>query len=91
MSKHYLSLVLVEVPDHVEETPYAAWFHATSIYAATVKDGLLEIVFTDGTIKVFNEDESEDIVDNCGEILQRAIWKENPIPGSTLDNLINEN
>ena len=53
MPRHYLSLVLVEVPKQVEGTPYAHWFHATSIHHASVKNGLLEVVFSDGTIKVF--------------------------------------
>ncbi|MDJ0600843.1 MAG: hypothetical protein QNJ37_18620 [Crocosphaera sp.] len=90
MSKHYLSLVLVEVPDHVEETPYAGWFYAISIEQASLKNGLLEVVFSDGTIKIFNEDESDDILADCSEIIQRVLWKENPIPGSTLDSLIKE-
>ena len=90
MTTRYLLLVLVEVPDYVERTKYHHWFNCVSFESASVKNGLLKIVFSDGDIQVFNEDETDDIVSGFSEIIQRTIWKENPIPGSTLDNLFDE-
>ncbi|MDJ0509254.1 MAG: hypothetical protein QNJ64_08385 [Crocosphaera sp.] len=73
MTQHYLSLVLVEVPDHVEGTPYKHWFQCVGVDSLKIKNGLLEIVFFDGTIKVFNFDESEDILFNCPEYLHEYL------------------
>ena len=87
MTTHRLELVLVEVPSQVEGTTYVNWFNAISVQSVSRKDGLLEVIFSDGTIKVFNEDDSDDIIHGCSEILQRAIWKENPIPGALAEEL----
>lgn len=75
MSKYYLSLVLVEVPDHVKKTPYAAWFYAVSIEQAKIRDGLLELVYCDGTVKIFNSEETQEILLECGEVLNRFLWE----------------
>ncbi len=90
MTTRYLQLVLVEVPTHVEGTKYHHWFNCVSVESARVKDGRLEIVFSNGEIQFFNEDETDDIVSEFSEIIQRTIWKENPIPGATLDHLFDE-
>ncbi|MDJ0843043.1 hypothetical protein [Crocosphaera sp.] len=90
MTTRYLALVLVEVPSHVEKTKYAGWFYAVSIEQASLRNGLLEVVFSNGDIKVFNQDETDDILTDCGEIINRALWQENPIPGSSIKPLINE-
>ncbi len=90
MTRHYLSLVLVEVPDQVEGTKYGHWFRCVSVESLAIKNGLLEVIFSDGTIKVFNEDETNDILESCGETLSRALWGEDPIPGACFDNLTDE-
>ncbi|MDJ0582967.1 hypothetical protein [Crocosphaera sp.] len=90
MTKRYLSLVLVEVPDKGAGTMYHNWFDSVSVESASVKDGLLEIVFSNEEIRVFNGKETEDILSNISEILERTILTENPIPGSALDTLFDE-
>ncbi len=75
MTRHYLSLVLVEVPDHVEGTPYAHWFHAVSIEQAKLKNGMLELVYCDGTVRVFNPEETDEILLECGELLNKFLWE----------------
>ena len=73
MTQHYLSLVLVEVPDHLDETPYKHWFRCVAIDSLRVKNGLLEVVFFDGTIKVFNSDETDDILFDTPEYLHEYL------------------
>ncbi len=74
MTKRYLSLVLVEIPDHVKDNPYVHWFNCVSIEQAKLENGMLELVYCDGTIKVFNPEETEEILQDCGELLNRALW-----------------
>ncbi len=91
MTTHYLSLVLIEVPEHHEGTSYEHWFQAVSVHHASIKNGLLEVVFANGEIKVFNSDETDDILASADEIIQRALWRETPIPGSNIEPLFEEN
>ncbi|WP_107668215.1 hypothetical protein [Cyanothece sp. BG0011] len=75
MTKRYLSLVLVEIPDDVEDNPYVHWFNCVSISQAKLRDGMLELVYCDGTIKVFNTEETEEILEDCGELLNKFLWE----------------
>ncbi len=90
MTQYYLSLVLVEVPKHHEKHPSGSWFHACSVHHASVKNGLLEVIFANGEVKVFNSDDTDDILASADEIIQRALWKEEPIPGSGIQPLFKE-
>ena len=90
MSKHYLSLVLVEVPDHVQETKYAHWFRCVSVESVAIKNGLLEILFCDGTIKVFNEEETEDIFYELPEYLHDYLQSSGSIPNHELNKTYKE-
>ncbi len=75
MTKRYLFLVLVEVPDYLQATPYVHWFYAVSVEQAKLRDGMLELVYCDGTIKVFNPEETEEILLDCGELLNKFLWE----------------
>ena len=69
MTTRYLSLVLVEVPDQEDDTKYRNWFQCVSVDSLSIKKGLLEIVFADGSVKVFNEEETDDIFYELPEYL----------------------
>lgn len=80
MTQYYLSLVLVEVPDHVQDTKYSYWFRCVSVESLAVKNGLLEIIFSDGTIKVFNGSESDKIMSELPEYMHKYINSDECIP-----------
>ncbi len=80
MTRHYLSLVLVEVPDQVEGTKYGHWFRCVSVESLAIKNGLLEVIFSDGAIKVFNENESDDIMSELPEYMHDYLNSDECIP-----------
>lgn len=90
MTQRYLSLVLVEVPDHIEGTKYAQWFNMVSIEHIKLFNGLLEIIFSDGTIKKFNQEESKEILIEGNELIHKAIWGKSYDVNAHFENLINE-
>ncbi len=75
MTKRYLSLVLVEVPENTEYNPYQHWFNCVSIEKVDIKNGVLELTFSDGTIRAFSQNEAGSIFINCTELIQKLFEK----------------
>ncbi len=73
MTKLYLSLVLIEVPDNTEDSLCFNWFNCVSVDRMRIKNKLLEIIYSDGTVKVFNEAESDQILQECGEVIYQCL------------------
>ena len=62
MSKRYLSLVLIEVPDQDIPSLIKDWFNFKTIHSLQFYEGMLQITFCDGEIQTFNDSETYEIL-----------------------------
>ncbi len=68
-----LSLVLQEYPtEYLADSPYH-WSNSRSIHSLKFFDGMVEITFSDGEIKVFNDEETNQMFDDCSPFLRDVL------------------
>ncbi len=70
MMKRHLSLVLVEYPPDILKEMIYRGSRIQSIQNLRFFEGMLEITFFDGTIKVFNRKETTEILDNSNDYVK---------------------
>lgn len=70
MTQRYLSLVLSEQSSQTKDSTNYYWSNIRSIHELRFFDGMVEITFLDGTIKVFNRDETTQMLDNSNDYIK---------------------
>lgn len=68
-----LSLVLHEFPAEYLADAYYRWSNSRSIDSLRFFNRMVEVTFSDGGIKVFNEEETNQMFDDCSPFLRDVL------------------